>query len=188
MEEIAKYADHVTLNAGMYVPFEEDTDPLQSMPFLPVKYTFKRAGLKTIWRNIRREDAPIIFEMIHHAAEHGIGYSMEEHPTFHSFYHWHFKDQYGMIVEEEGTGKIIGYNGFSGYWPYRTQNPDVLEGSIIIDPEFRGKGVSQEIGTLSDHMYAELGYKGILSDTALINVPMHESQDRLGYRRVGTGA
>ena len=169
----------------MFVPPEKDTEPLKEMPFLPVNYNFKRAGVRSVWRNIRREDARVVYDMMQEAAREGIGYSLEEMPTFHFFYHWHFKDQYGMIIEEEGTGRFIAYNGFAGYWPYRTQNPDVVEASVVIAKEFRGRGISQEMSYMNDYMYAELGFKGVLSDTAIVNVPMLESQQKSGYRRVG---
>lgn len=152
--------------------FNEDNDQelLQpSVDNLPRNYTFKK-GLRVVIRNATRGDIPRLYALMSETSSKSRGFSPSEFLTVNVFELISLNGNYCLLVEELGSGKLVGYTAFGDHcWFMRTRIAKIGESAIVISEEFQGSDISQELLPLLACLQRELGCEGILNDTLLSN-------------------
>ena len=159
-------------------------EPMPVVPKLPRKVNLLNHQIQAQFRNATDSDSPSVWSLVHASMEAGIGYGLDEFPCYEAF-EMFFKSQYGIIVEEQSTGLFIAYIGMQELWPPRRLKNKVGSTMIIVHQEFRSRGLYQNFCPYLDELMTDVGLTGVLSDSFLINLHMHEGQRKIGFTRVG---
>ena len=78
---------------------------LPSISFLPQRYVFE-IGLAVIVRAVRKDEDRSIYQMMMAAAEAGLGYGVDEFPTFDYFRLSMLLEHRCIVFENESNGEV----------------------------------------------------------------------------------
>ena len=155
----------------------------RKLDFLPQVYKF-RCGVQARIRSARKDEDSMLFEMMKDAMEKGEGFGTNEHPTLTEFRGKLLMKCVLCVIEEETTGKIIGYFLISPSRLKRSQAETALTAgcSVIISREFRGRKLMVEFTRLLLGISKDLGYRHAVYNTVSGNI----FRDCPGMSLVGT--
>ena len=163
---------------------DPDAGPLSQEGKLPRTYHFKN-GIAAILRWIKPEEYRPIFDMFTAAMKAGAGYTEDEYLTYDKFVNFQINDRYVIVVEEESTGKLLGYVCGGTHARIKGEMPTICDCSVVFDPRFRGLGIGNELTILFPALMKYLGYEWLMADTAIVNRPMRQLENKFGWITLG---
>ena len=110
-----------------------------------------------------------VFHMYQNAAESGEGIGAGEFPNIHIFKQYFFDKGHVILVTDSETSTVMAAISVVPSGFCRSVDPPSADSYILVYPEFRGEGVGVEAGKLVLRFAFDLGYKGFLSDSFLVN-------------------
>lgn len=167
--EILEFADKLFPEDKTGELFNASTLP--TIDFLPVKYTFS-SGVAVLYRNMKKSEDTVLYEIWKSAAAKGEGYGLDEIPTLAAFRALILLEDYCAVLEELGTGKVVGMAFIAHSYYTRTSKLKAGESSLFLTDEFRQRQMGREALVLDLGMLKELGFEVSLNDTLSSNLRM----------------
>ncbi|CAH1790011.1 unnamed protein product [Owenia fusiformis] len=149
---------------------------------LPRRFTVKD-GREFTARYVDKTEYFEVFNMIKDAADNGVGFGIDEFPTFEYFMDSMSRGHIFCITENT-SNDIVGMFTCIPSKYSRTQMSQFAAGPSIMKHGYRGIGIYGNIRDMSEDLAKELGYQGILGDMLEINQPIIDSYERYGYKLV----
>lgn len=167
--EILEFADKLFPEDKTGELFNASTLP--TIDFLPVKYTFS-SGVAVLYRNMKKSEDTVLYEIWKSAAAKGEGYGLDEIPTLAAFRALILLEDYCAVLEELGTGKVVGMAFIAHSYYTRTSEIKTGESCLFLTDEFRQRQMGREALVLDLGMLKELGFEVSLNDTLSSNLRM----------------
>ncbi|CAH1790012.1 unnamed protein product [Owenia fusiformis] len=124
-----------------------------------------------------------VYNIIKDAADDGVGFGIDDFPTFEYFVDCMARGHV-FCITEKASDKIVGMFTCIPSKYSRTPNSPFAAGPAIMKDGYRGIGIYGNIREISEDIAKELGYQGILGDMLEINQPIIDSYERYGYKLV----
>lgn len=156
---------------------------LPQVPFLPLAFTFN-CGVKAIFRNLKKAEDHLTYSMVQDSMRLGLGHARNEYPSFEHFRKYLLAENYCVVLEEEQTGKLIGFVTICTSWYLRGVGGQ-YESHVVLHSEFRGKGIASELVVLEMGIAKELGYERCIHDAFLSNMRMLGASKHAGGVVIG---
>ncbi|CAH1790013.1 unnamed protein product, partial [Owenia fusiformis] len=124
-----------------------------------------------------------VYNIIKDAADDGVGFGIDDFPTFEYFVD-RMARGHVFCITEKTTNAIVGMFTCIPSKYSRTPNSPFAAGPAIMKDGFRNIGIGGNIRRITEDIAKELGYQGFLGDTLEINQPILDSYERHGYKLV----
>jgi hypothetical protein len=190
--DIERLADDIcsTSLESAALPYDESAlwSRSPTIPFLPVVLRTS-SGVSVRLRSVRPDEIGRYYETFRDAANIDQGFRRDEIPT-RRFFVWLYSHYYNIVLEEadRDDGQWVAVFSTSPSQFSRSHKSVLCDGSLIVLPDYRHqrRGLASELIFFWFRLCVDLGFKAVLSDTAIDNLGAVFASAAVGFVAVGT--